>query len=90
MLKTTVLSQVLVANEMFTTNEFGSIESDNKLIEKYGKLLKNKKLAKSKKLSKSGNSPNFDAKEAGPSFLIPKARTNFNRLWLTFTKAPIL
>ena len=28
--------------------------------------------------------------EAGPSFLIPKARTAFNRLQLAFTKALIL
>ena len=52
--------------------------------------LKGKKSAKSKKPSKSGNSPNFDAKEAGPSFLTPEARSAFNRLRLAFTKAPIL
>ena len=51
---------------------------------------KGKKLAKSKKPSKSGNSPNFDAKEAGPSFLTPEARSAFNRLRLAFTEAPIL
>ena len=51
---------------------------------------KGKKLAKSKKPSKSGNSPNFDAKEAGPGFLNPEARAAFNRLRLAFTKAPIL
>ena len=45
---------------------------------------------KSKKLSKRENSPNFDAIEAGPSFLIPNARATFNCLWLAFTKAPIL
>ena len=49
-----------------------------------------KKSAKSKKPSKSGNSPNFDAKEAGPSFLTPEARSAFNRLRLAFTEAPIL
>ena len=49
-----------------------------------------KKSAKSKKPSKSGNSPNFDAKEAGPSFLTPGAREAFNRLRLAFTEAPIL
>ena len=52
--------------------------------------LKGKKLAKSKKPSKSGNLPNFDAKKASPSFLISEARSAFNCLWLTFTKAPIL
>ena len=45
---------------------------------------------KSKKPSTSGNSPKFDAKDSGPSFLTPKARSAFNRLWLAFTKAPIL
>ena len=45
---------------------------------------------KSKKPSKSRNLPNFDAKDSWPSFLTPKARSAFNRLWLTFTKAPIL
>ena len=49
-----------------------------------------KKLAKSKKPSKSGNLPNFNAKEAGPSFLTPKARSAFNRLRLAFTEALIL
>ena len=33
--------------------------------------LEGKKLAKSKKPSKSGNSPYFNAKKAGPSFLNP-------------------
>ena len=49
-----------------------------------------KKSAKSKKPSKSGNSPNFNAKKAGPGFLTPEARSAFNRLWLAFTEAPIL
>ena len=51
---------------------------------------KSKKLAKSKKPSKSGNSPNFDAKKAGSSFLTPKAKAAFNHLHLTFIDAPIL
>ena len=58
---------------------------------------KGQKTSKSQKLAKSGknsskckNSPNFDATEAGPSFLTPKARSAFNRLRLAFTKAPIL
>ena len=55
------------------------------------KTFKSRKSAKSgKNSSKSGNSPNFGATEAGPSFLTPKARSAFNRLWLAFTKAPIL
>ena len=52
--------------------------------------LKFQKSAKSRqKLSKSGNLPNFDVKENGPSFLTPDARTTFNHLWLAFTKALI-
>ena len=101
MLKTTVLSQVLAADEVFVADEFGGVESGGKPIEKCGKLSKTgklsksrnskgKKSAKSKKPSKSGNSPNFDAKEAGPSFLTFGAKEAFNRLRLAFTKAPIL
>ena len=41
-------------------------------------------------MSKSGNSPNSNATETGPSFLTPDARTASNRLRLAFTKAPIL
>ena len=51
---------------------------------------KGKKLAKFKKPSKSKNSPIFNAKKAGPNFLMLEARTAFNRLWLAFTKALIL
>ena len=51
---------------------------------------KSQNLAKSKKLSKSENLPDFDAKKADPSFLTPKARAAFYRLWLAFTEAPIL
>ena len=47
-------------------------------------------LSQEKKLSKSGNLSKFDIKIAGLSFLISNARTTFNRLWLAFTKAPIL
>ena len=54
-------------------------------------MSKSQKSAKSeKKSSKSGNLPNFDAKNNRPSFLTSKAKTAFNYLWLTFTKAPIL
>ena len=73
----------------------------NELAKKSGKLSKSlklsksgnskcKNLAKSKKPSKSKNSPNFNAKKAGPSFLTSEARAVFNRLRLTFTEAPIL
>ena len=96
-----VLSQVLAANKVLVVDEVGSIEGSDESIEKYEKLLKTRKLSKSgnskgkksakvKKPSKSRNSPNFDAIKAGPSFLTPKARLAFNRLWLAFTKAPIL
>ena len=55
------------------------------------KMSKSQKSAKSgKNSSKSGNSPNFGATESGPSFLTSEARSAFNRLWLAFTKAPIL
>ena len=68
----------------------------DKLAKKSGKskgqkTFKSRKSAKSRKnSSKSGNSLNFGATEAGPSFLTPKARLALNCLWLTFTKAPIL
>ena len=52
--------------------------------------LKDKKLAKSKKPLKSRNSPNFDTKKAGLSFLTPKTRAVLNCLWLAFIKTPIL
>ena len=55
------------------------------------KTSKSWNLAKSgKKLSKNGNSTNFDATEDGSKFLIPDARTDFNRLRLAFTEALIL
>ena len=55
------------------------------------KMSKSQNLAKSgKKLPKSGNLTNSDITEDGPKFLIPDAKTAFNRLWLAFTEAPIL
>ena len=73
-------------------------------MEQVKKSEKSKNLAKSRKLFKSGKSkgekskkppksgtfPNFDAKDSRPSFLTPEARSAFNCLQLTFTKAPIL
>ena len=45
------------------------------------KMSKSRKSAKSRKSSsKSGNSPNFDATESGPSFLTLEARSTFNCL----------
>ena len=45
---------------------------------------------KSKKPSKRRNSPNFDITKAESSFLTPDTKIAFNRLWLAFTKTPIL
>ena len=88
---------MLVTNEVLAANKVGGIKDSDKLIEKRGKLSKTKKLSKSqksaksrKKSSKSGNLPNFDAKENGPSFLTPNTRTAFNYLRLAFIKALIL
>ena len=86
---------------VLAVDEISSIERSDESIEKCGKLSKTgklsksgnskgKKSAKSKKLLKSGNSPNFNAIEAGPSFLTPKARAAFNRLRLAFIEALIL
>ena len=90
-------SWVLIINELLIANRIGSIKCNNELIEKCRKLFKTRKLSKShksakleKKLSKSRNSPNFNAKKNGPSFLIPNAWTAFNRLRLAFIKTPIL
>ena len=55
------------------------------------KTSKSRNLAKSeKKLSKSGNLTNFDTIEVWPKFIIPDARTAFNRLQLAFTESLIL
>ena len=51
---------------------------------------KKSKGKKSKKPSKSRNLLNFHAKDSGPNFLTPKAKSAFNRLQLAFTEAPIL
>ena len=82
---------------MFVVNEVDSIKDGDKLMKKYGKLLKTRKLFKFQKLAKLGkkilksrNSLNFDNKKNEPSFLILKVRVTFNCLWLVFTKAPIL
>ena len=70
-----------------------SRKSKNKNLAKSQKLAKSRKLpksGKSKNLSKSENLPNFSTKDGRPSFLTPKARSAFNRLWLAFNKAQIL
>ena len=95
------LSGLEVGNDNGEVVKFGVGSGGEKLAKKSAKSSKGlklsklgnskgKNLAKSKKPSKSGNSPNFDAKEVGLSFLTPKARAAFNRLRLAFTKAPIL
>ena len=87
---------MLVAIEVLAANKVSGVEGSDESIEKYrklsktGKLSKSQKLAKSKKPSKSRNSPNFDAKKTGLSFLNPDLKTAFNHLRLAFTKAPIL
>ena len=58
MLKTNVLSQVLIVNMLFAANKIDEVEYLDELIKKYGKLLKTEKLSKSEnlkseKLSKS-------------------------------------
>ena len=82
-------------------DEFGVGKNGVEYAKKSGKLSKSGKskskktsksrnLAKSgKKLSKSGNSINSNATEDRSKFLTPNAKTAFNRLWLTFTEAPI-
>ena len=49
MLKTIILLQVLVANEVLATGKVDSIEGDDESIKKYGKLLETGKLSKSNK-----------------------------------------
>ena len=49
MLKTTVSSQVFIANEVLAANEVGGVKGGDELIEKCGKLSKTEKLSKSKK-----------------------------------------
>ena len=95
-------ARVLAANEVGSFNGGGDGLSDglkhvepkirrseSQKLSKSGNL-EGKKSANSKKPSKSKNSPNFDAKEAGPSFLTSGSREAFNRLRLAFTKISIL
>ena len=94
MLKTAVPPERSISVEV-GDNESGNSVGGVEITKKSGKLKgqktsKSRKLAKSKKPSKSGNLPNFNAKNSGPSFLTPKARSVFNRLRLAFIKAPIL
>ena len=88
---------MLVANKKIAINKVVGIKSDNKLIEKYRKLLKTKKLSKDQILYKLKNLKveklsKFQklTKENGLNFLAFDARMTFNCLWLTLTKALIL
>ena len=90
-------ARVFAANEVYDAGSSGDRLNDGSKFVKSKtrrsnnqKTSKSRKLAKSKKLSKNGNSPNFNAKNSGLSFLTPKARAAFNRLQLAFTKALIL
>ena len=97
-------SSKLASRKNNGNGEVDKFGGDNVEPAKKSAKLKGQKSAKSRKSSKSGkfkgkkpkkpskswNSPNFGAMESRPNFLIPKARSAFNRLWLAFTKAPIL
>ena len=69
--------------------EYAKKSKKSKKLSKSGKS-KSEKTTKFKKPLKSRNSPKFNTKKARPSFLTPGAKTNFNCLWLAFTKALIL
>ena len=97
MLKTAAPPERSTSERLKVSNGKSSDSIDGVKIAKKLEKSKGQKLSKSQKpaktgknLLKSGNSPNFDAKDSGPSFLTPKARAAFNDLRLTFTKAPIL
>ena len=85
MLKTTVLSQVFIANEMLIANEIGGVENNDKLIEKSGNCLKTGKLSKGLKLSKSRNSKSKKLAKSKkplksedlPNFNVKKDRPSF-------------
>ena len=77
MLKTAVPSKKLTFVEVGDSersNSVGGVEVAKKSRKsKSQKMSQSQKSAKSKKLSKSGNSPNFNAKNSGLSFLTPKS-----------------
>ena len=83
-------ARVLAADEVGSVGGGGGDESSDgsKRVEpKTGKSAKSRKSSKSgkskgeksKKPPKSGNSPNFNTKDIGPSFLIPGTKEAFNR-----------
>ena len=97
MLKIAMPPERLTSKEVCNGEDGDGVDGGGMEIAKKSGKLKDQKTYKSRKLSKSGknssksgNSPNFGATESGPSFLIPEVRSTFNRLWLAFTKAPIL
>ena len=72
-----------------STSAIEIIKKSKKLKEE--NLFKSQKLAKSEKMSsKSRNLFNFNTKKNSLNLLISKAKVIFNRLWLAFTKTPIL
>ena len=92
MLKTAALPERSSSEEV-VDGESGNGVGDVEITKKSGKsksqkMAKSQKLSKSRKFkseksknpSKSGDLPNFNPKDSGPSFLTPKARSAFNRL----------
>ena len=97
MLKTDMPLERPTSDRLVVGDNKGSYGVDVIKIVKKSRKLKGQKLSKSQKpaksgknLSKSGNSPNFDVKDSGPSFLIFEARAAFNHLRPAFIKALIL
>ena len=79
-LKRTILLQTLVANELLAINEIGSMESDNKSIEKFGKLLKTKKVSKLRNLKSE-----ILSKSKKPStleYVFTLLRLTFTNIWI--------
>ena len=70
MLKTTVSSQVLVADEVLAADEVGGVEGGDESIEKCGKLSKTGKLSKSKNPRPTGATEERN-------FLTSDAKTDF-------------
>ena len=78
MLKTTMSSQMLVANKVLAKNEVDGIESSDKSIEKYGKLLKTGKLSKSKKSKSKKTSKSRNSAKSGKKLSKSRNSTNSN------------
>ena len=76
MLKTSILSQVLVANKVLAANEVDVVEGGDKSIENCRKLSKTGKLSKSQKLSKLGKSK---SKKTSKSWNLTKLRKKLSK-----------